>query len=64
MKKEKNEFVERIKDVAVANSSDSMSDTWDKLVKSGAVAKVMKQEEEYKKSGGYKELDTTEDIEK
>lgn len=61
MKKERNEFIERLKNSASNSTSD---DWWDKLVKSGAIAKVMKQEEEYKKSGGYPELDTEEDIEK
>lgn len=64
MKEARNEFINQIRQTAKAKSSCDMAEDWDKLVKSGAIAKIMKQEEEYKKSGGYKELDAEENIEK
>ena len=62
MEKEKREeFIKRM--AAISSDDGSISSDWQKLVKNGTIAKLMRTEEEYKKSGGYPEL-SKEDIEK
>ena len=55
MEKEKREeFIKRM--AAISSDGGSISEDWQRLVNNGTIAKLMRTEEEYKKSGGYPEL--------
>ena len=63
MSEERNDFLRRIQ--GSVSQTDDISEDWKQLVEKGAIEKVMEREREYKKSGGYKELNSiSEDIEK
>ena len=48
-----------VEKVASAKINDNIGSTFNDLVKSGAMQKVMDREQEYKESGGYSELNST-----
>ena len=56
MNEKRKDFLKRMQD-----STDDIADTWNGLVQNGAIEKVMKTERKYKQSGGYKELNSTEE---
>ena len=54
MEKEKREeFIKRM----AAAKYDSLAEDYEKLVNNGTIEKLMERHEEYKKNGGYPELD-------
>lgn len=64
MNEDRKKFLERLQKEA-AQRDDGIAEDWKKLVKSGTIQKIMETEQKYKESGGYHELDSTEeDIEK
>ena len=52
-KEERKEFIERMK----YTHSDDIAEDFKRLVEKGTIEKIMKREGEFKKSGGYTELD-------
>ena len=62
MNKEREDFMKRIQ--GNVSKTDDISGDWKQLVGKGIIEKIGESESEYKKSGGYSELSSTEDIEK